>query len=222
MKSVLGRKIGMTQIFDEKGDVHTVTVVDCAQCIVLQRKTKAKDGYSAIQLGLGEVKKATKAKLGHAKKAGLEKAKKFVREIRIPENLDINAGTVITPDKIFTIGEKISVTGTTIGKGFTGPIKRWNFTLGPSSHGSKNHRVHGAMPVTDRGGRVPKGSKSSGHYGVDQVTITGLSIVDIISDKQVILVSGAIPGPKNGLVVVSNRKAEYDAGKLAIQEVKKE
>lgn len=217
MKSLLGRKVGMTQIFNENGNVQTVTVVECGPCVVLQRKTAEKDGYSAVQLGFLDQKHSNKPSLGRAKKVNREKAAKHVKEVLIPGTLQIEAGTILTPDRVFAVGEKISVTGKTIGKGFAGPIKRWGFKLGAASHGSKNHRVHGAMPASDRGGRIPKGSKSSGQLGTEQVTISGLSIVDIISEKNVVIVSGAIPGPKNGLVVLSNRKAEYDAGKLAAQ-----
>jgi large subunit ribosomal protein L3 len=215
MKSVLGKKIGMTQVFSENGTVTAVTVVECVPSVVLQRKTVEKDGYSAIQLGFVDKKRSNKAELGLAKKAGSEKGKKFVQEIKVPASLEAAVGAQLFVDKVFKIGDKISVTGDTIGKGFSGPHKRWNFSLGPDSHGSKNHRVHGAMPATDRGGRIPRGTKSSGQYGNEQVTIAGLKIIDIISDKHVVLVSGAIPGPKNGLVVISNRKAEYDAGTFA-------
>jgi large subunit ribosomal protein L3 len=213
MKSILGKKIGMTQVFKENGTAETVTVVECGPCVVLQRKTKEKDGYSAIQLGFMDKKRSTKPELGLSKKLKLEKAKRYIKEVIVPGDLQIDAGNEITTN-VFSVGEAVSVTGTSIGKGFQGAIKRHRFTIGPKSHGSKNHRITGTQGAMDRGGRIPLGQKKPGHMGMDQVTISGLKIVDIITEQNVILVSGAIPGPKNGLVVVSNRKAEYDAGKI--------
>jgi len=183
----------------------------------LQAKKKSgKDGYSALQLGFLTKKNAVKAELGAVKKAGQEKASKYVREVRVPDALDIPAGSVLNAS-IFEAGEAVSVTGTSIGKGFQGAIKRHKFTIGPQSHGSKNNRITGSQRFMARGGRIPYGAKMPGHMGADRVTIRGLKIVEVLSDKNVILVSGAIPGPKNGLVVVSNRKAEYDAEKITAQ-----
>jgi len=217
MKSILGRKIGMTQVFGDDGLVQAVTVIECGPCVVLQAKKKSgKDGYSALKLGFLDQKKSDKASLGIAKKAGLEKAKRYVREIRIPDTLDIPAGSVLNAS-IFEAGEAVSVTGTSIGKGFQGAIKRHGFTIGPQSHGSKNNRITGSQRFVAKQGHIPSGAKMPGHMGLDRVTIRGLKIVEVLSDKNVILVSGAIPGPKNGLVVVSNRKAEYDAGKITAQ-----
>ncbi|MDR2428598.1 MAG: 50S ribosomal protein L3 [Candidatus Margulisbacteria bacterium] len=217
MKSLLGRKIGMTQIFTDDGRAQAVTAVECGPCVVLQAKKKTeKDGYAALKLGFLDLKKSGKADLGAAKKIGLEKAKKYIREVRVPETLDIPAGSVLNCD-IFAAGEKISVTGSSIGKGFQGAIKRHGFTIGPRSHGSKNNRITGSQRFMDRGGRIPCGAKMPGQMGNARVTIRGLKVVEVLSDKNVILVSGAIPGPKNGLVVVSNRHAEYDAGKIAVK-----
>ena len=215
MKSLLGRKIGMTQIFTDDGRAQAVTAVECGPCVVLQAKRKTeKDNYSALKLGFLDLKKANKAGLSPAKKIDLDKAKKYVREVRVPDTLDIPAGSVLNCD-IFAAGEKISVTGTSIGKGFQGAIKRHGFTIGPRSHGSKNNRITGSQRFMDRGGRIPCGAKMPGQMGNARVTIRGLKVVEVLSDKNVILVSGAIPGPKNGLVVVSNRHAEYDAEKIA-------
>jgi large subunit ribosomal protein L3 len=221
MKSLLGRKIGMTQIFTDDGRAQAVTAVECGPCVVLQAKKKTKDqtnkdGYSALKLGFLEQKKANKADLGAAKKIGLDKAQRYIREVRVPDTLDIPAGSVLKCD-IFAAGEKVSVTGTSVGKGFQGAIKRHGFTIGPRSHGSKNNRITGSQRFMDRGGRIPCGAKMPGQMGNARVTIRGLKVVEVLSDKNVILVSGAIPGPKNGLVVVSNRHAEYDAGKIAVK-----
>lgn len=217
MKSILGRKIGMTQVFTEDGLAKAVTVIECGPCVVLQAKKKSgKDGYSALKLGFLDKKNADRASMGIAQKAGLEKAKKYVREVRVPETLDIPAGSVLTAD-IFEAGEDISVTGTSIGKGFQGAIKRHGFTIGARSHGSKNNRVTGSQRFLAKQGHIPYGAKMPGRMGTDRVTIRGLKVVEVLNDKNVILVSGAIPGPKNGLVVVSNRKAEYDAGKIVKQ-----
>ncbi|MDR2430775.1 MAG: 50S ribosomal protein L3 [Candidatus Margulisbacteria bacterium] len=214
MKSILGRKIGMTQVFTDDGLAKAVTVIECGPCVVLQAKKKSgKDGYSALQLGFLDKKYARRPELGAAKKAGLGKAKKYVREVRVPDTLDLPAGSILNAS-IFEAGEAVSVTGTSIGKGFQGAIKRHKFTIGPRSHGSKNNRITGSQRFMDRGGRIPYGAKMPGRMGGERVTMRGLKIVEVLSDKNVILVSGAIPGPQNGLVVVSNRQAEYDAGKI--------
>ncbi|GBR75803.1 50S ribosomal protein L3 [Candidatus Termititenax persephonae] len=217
MKSILGRKIGMTQVFTADGLAQAVTVIECGPCVVLQAKKKdGPDGYSALRLGFLDQKQANKADLGSAKKVNLEKAKRYIREVRVPAALDIPAGSVID-SSLFVAGEKVSVSGTSIGKGFQGAIKRHGFTIGPRSHGSKNNRITGSQRFMDRGGRIPSGAKMPGHMGAERVTIRGLKVVEVLPDKNVILVSGAIPGPKNGLVVVSNRHAEYDAGKIAVK-----
>ncbi|MDR1997344.1 MAG: 50S ribosomal protein L3 [Candidatus Margulisbacteria bacterium] len=218
MKSILGRKIGMTQVFTDDGLAQAVTVIECGPCVVLQAKKKTgKDGYAALKLGFLSRKNAVKAALGVAKKAGQEKAPQYIREVRVPDALDLPAGSVLNA-AIFAAGEEVAVTGTSIGKGFQGAIKRHRFTIGPRSHGSKNNRITGSQRFMDRGGRIPFGAKMPGHMGTERVTIRGLKVVEVLSDKNVILVSGAIPGPKNGLVVVSNRKAEYDAGKIAVKQ----
>ena len=203
MKAILGKKIGMTQIFKEDGTVVPVTVVECGPCIVLQRKTEKTDGYSAIQVGFGAKKKqnTNKPEQGIAKKANTEVVSRYVREFRVANDFAAEVGTYLKAD-MFAVGDKVSVTGTSIGKGFQGAIKRHGFTLGPQSHGSKNNRITGTQGAMDRGGRIPTGQKKPGHMGLDQVTISGLKIVEVMTDKNVVLISGAIPGPKNGLVVV--------------------
>ena len=210
MKAILGVKIGMTQVYQEDGATQVVTAVQCGPCTVLQCKTQEQDGYSALQLGFLERAKASKPRLGHMKASGLEKASRYIKEVRLESDSALKVGDSLAAD-IFEIGEDVWVTGTSIGKGFQGAIKRWNFSKGPQSHGSKNNRISGAMGAMDRGGMVPKGKKKAGHMGREQVTIRGLKIVDVLKAENVLLVSGAIPGPKNGLVVISNPKAEYAA-----------
>lgn len=203
MKTILGKKIGMTQVFKEDGTAVAVTVVECGPCVVLQRKTEDKDGYSAIQVGFGakKARNTNKSEQGRAKKANTEVVPQYVREIRVAKDYAAEVGSVLKAD-IFAAGDDVAVTGTTIGKGFQGAIKRHGFTLGPQSHGSKNNRITGTQGAMDRGGRIPTGQKKPGHMGLDQVTIRGLKIVEVLTDKNVVLISGAIPGPKNGLVVV--------------------
>jgi len=203
MKTILGKKIGMTQVFKEDGTAVAVTVVECGPCVVLQRKTEEKDGYSAIQIGFGAKKaqNTNKAEKGIAKKANTEVVPRYVREIRVAKDYAAEVGSVLKAD-MFAAGDAVAVTGTMIGKGFQGAIKRHGFTLGPQSHGSKNNRITGTQGAMDRGGRIPTGQKKPGHMGLDQVTIRGLKIIEVLTDKNVVLISGAIPGPKNGLVVV--------------------
>ncbi len=215
MKAIVGKKLGMTRIFNDDGSLVPVTVVEAGPCVVLQRKTVQKDGYSALQVGFGAKKeqRANKAELGHAKKAGLTAANKYVVEFVVPEELKVNAGAVIKPT-IFDKGEKVSVTGTSIGKGFQGTTKRWGFTIGQMTHGSKTHRGPGTLGPGTGKSNVFKGKKLPGHMGNKKVTIAGLEIVDILEDKNVLLISGAIPGPKNGYVIIKTKEADFSADKI--------
>ena len=202
MKGILGRKIGMTQVFAESGKLIPVTVVEVEKNVVTQIKTKENDGYEAIQLGFGNKREklATKASAGHTAKAKTT-PKRFFREIK---GVDINSyslGQEISAD-IFTPGEMVDVTGTTKGKGFQGVIKRHGQSRGPMGHGSHYHRRPGSMG-TMRPMRVFKGKALPGHMGVNTVTIQNLEIVQIDLENNVILVKGNIPGPKKGLVVIT-------------------
>lgn len=223
MKAIVGKKLGMTRIFNDDGSMVPVTVVEAGPCIVLQRKTVQKDGYSAIQVGFGAKKenKSNKSELGHVKKAGINNASKYVVEFTVPEDLNVNAGSVIKPT-IFDKGEKVSVTGTSIGKGFQGTVKRWGFAIGPLSHGSKTHRGPGTLGPGTGKSNVFKGKKLPGHMGNKKVTIAGLEIVDILEDKNVLLISGAIPGPKNGYVIIKTKGAEFSIDKIEVSELAKE
>ena len=203
MKGILGRKIGMTQVFDQDGKLTPVTVVEVSANVVTQIKTKANDGYDAIQLGFDtkREKLATKASAGHTAKANTT-PKRFFKEIRGVNVEDYTLGQEITAD-IFTRGEVIDVTGTSKGKGFQGVIKRHGQHRGPMGHGSHYHRRPGSMG-TMRPMRVFKGKKLPGHMGVQTVTIQNLEIVAVDVENNVILVKGNIPGPKKGLVIIKS------------------
>ena len=203
MKGILGRKIGMTQVFDQDGKLTPVTVVEVTPNVVTQVKTKANDGYDAIQLGFDtkREKLATKASAGHTAKANTT-PKRFFKEIRGVNVEDYTLGQEITAD-IFTRGEVIDVTGTSKGKGFQGVIKRHGQHRGPMGHGSHYHRRPGSMG-TMRPMRVFKGKKLPGHMGVNTVTIQILEIVAVDIENNVILVKGNIPGPKKGLVIIKS------------------
>ena len=202
-KALLGKKLGMTQIFDKNGKVIPVTVIEAGPCTVVQIKTKDADGYEAVQLGFGEVKanKVTKPKAGHFKKANVE-PKKHLREFRL-EEISYNVGDELKAD-IFTAGEAVDITGTTKGKGFQGVIKRHGQSRGPMGHGSMYHRRPGSMGPTSTPGRVFKGKRLPGHMGMEQVTIQNLEIVSVDLDKNVILVKGSVPGNKGAILKIKD------------------
>ncbi len=201
-KAIIGKKIGMTQIFDEKGLVIPVTVIEAGPCIVAQVKTTETDGYNAIQLGYGDVKenRINRPEKGHFTKAKLA-LKKHLREFRVSEIADIAVGNEIKAD-VFEAGDKIDVQGTTKGKGFQGVIKRHGQSRGPMGHGSMYHRRPGSMGSTSTPGRVFKGKKLPGHMGVQTVTIQNLDIVKVDLDKNVILVKGSVPGAKGAILKI--------------------
>ena len=203
-KGIIGRKIGMTQIFDEKGNVVPVTVIEAGPCVVSQVKTIETDGYNAVQLGFGEVaeKKINKPEKGHFAKANLE-PKKHLREFRLDSVENYKVGDEVKAD-IFAAGEKIDVQGTTKGKGFQGVIKRHGQHRGPMGHGSMYHRRPGSMGATSTPGRVFKGKKLPGHMGRTTVTIQNLDVVRVDMDKNVILVKGSVPGPKGAILKVKS------------------
>ena len=201
MKAIIGTKIGMTQIFDEKGNVIPVTAIQAGPCVVAQVKEIETDGYNAIQLGFGEVKEKhmNKPEKGHFAKAGIEN-KKHLREFRV-DSIDVKVGDEVKAD-VFQAGEKIDVQGTTKGKGFQGVIKRHGQSRGPMGHGSMYHRRPGSMGPTSTPGRVFKGKKLPGHMGVQTVTIQNLDVVRVDTDKNVILVKGSVPGAKGSLLKI--------------------
>ena len=201
MKAIIGTKIGMTQIFDEKGNVIPVTAIQAGPCVVAQVKDTETDGYNAIQLGFGEVKEKhmNKPEKGHFAKAGISN-KKHLREFRV-DSIDVKVGDEVKAD-VFQAGEKIDVQGTTKGKGFQGVIKRHGQSRGPMGHGSMYHRRPGSMGPTSTPGRVFKGKKLPGHMGVQTVTIQNLDVVRVDIDKNVILVKGSVPGARGSLLKI--------------------
>ena len=205
-KAILGRKLGMTQIFTEEGRVVPVTVVESGNNFVLQNKTDETDGYNAVQIGFGDVKEknVTKPRKGHFEKAGV-KAVRFIREMRLSAPSEYNVGDTIGVD-IFAAGDLVDVVGTSKGKGFAGGIKRHNFARGPMGHGSKSHREPGSTGamISGPGGRVLKGKKLPGRMGGERVTVQRLTIVRVDTDRNLILIKGAIPGPKKGFVVIKD------------------
>ena len=203
MKTIIGRKVGMTQIFDENGYVIPVTAIEAGPCVVAQVKSEETDGYNAIQLGFGEVKDKhiNKPEKGHFAKSKLT-AKKHLREFRV-DSVDVKVGDEVKAD-VFTAGDKIDVQGTTKGKGFQGVIKRHGQSRGPMGHGSMYHRRPGSMGPTSTPGRVFKGKKLPGHMGVNTVTIQNLVIVKVDKDKNAILVKGSVPGNKGSILKIND------------------
>jgi len=214
-KAILGRKLGMTQIFTEEGRVVPVTVVESGNNFVLQNKTDETDGYNAVQIGFGEVKEknVNKPLKGHFEKAGV-KAVRFIREMRLSAPSEYNVGDTIGVD-IFAAGDLVDVVGTSKGKGFAGGIKRHNFARGPMGHGSKSHREPGSTGamISGPGGRVLKGKKLPGRMGGERVTVQRLTVVRVDADRNLILIKGAIPGPKKGFVVIKDTVKPAKAAK---------
>ena len=203
MKAIIGKKIGMTQIFDEKGTVIPVTAIQAGPCVVAQVKTVETDGYNAVQLGFGEIKDKhiNKPEAGHFKKAGITN-KKHLREFRV-NSIDVAVGDEVKVD-VFAAGEKIDVQGTTKGKGFQGVIKRHGQSRGPMGHGSMYHRRPGSMGPTSTPGRVFKGKKLPGHMGRVTITIQNLDVVRVDMDKNVILLKGSVPGAKGSILKIKS------------------
>lgn len=203
-KAIIGKKIGMTQIFDGNGKIVPVTVIEAGPCFVIQKKTVEKDGYDAIQVGFGDIKEklVNKPKKGHFAKAGVS-LKRFVKEFRMENAAEYSVGQEIKAD-VFTVGEKVDVSGVSKGKGFQGTIKRWNGHRGPMSHGSKFHRSVGSMGGSSDPSRTFKNKKLPGHMGNVNTTVLNLEVVKIMPEKNVILIKGGVPGPNKGTVVIRN------------------
>ena len=201
MKGILGKKLGMTQIFTEEGIVVPVTVVEAGPNVVTQVKTVEKDGYNAIQVGFEDAKEKSlnKPQKGHLAAANV--LKKHLKEFRVDAVEEFTVGQEIKAD-LFAAGEKIDVTGTSNGKGLQGPIKRHGQSRGPESHGSRYHRRPGSMGACSFPGRVFKNKKLAGHMGSVKVTVQNLEVVRVDADKNLILVKGAIPGPKGSMVTI--------------------
>lgn len=203
MKGILGKKLGMTQVFGEDGTAIPVTVIHAGPCSVLQKKEAETDGYESVQLGFGDKKehRANRPEAGHAKKAG-STPKSFVREIRGMNPADYELGQEVKAD-LFNTGEWVDITATSKGKGFAGAIKRHNQARGPMSHGSHYHRGPGSLGAVDPA-RVFKGQKLPGRMGSDKVTIQNLQVVKVDPEKNLLLIKGSIPGPKNSYVVIQS------------------
>ena len=203
-KAIIGKKLGMTQIFDEKGNVIPVTIIEAGPCVVAQKKTAEKDGYDAVQLGFVDAKEKhlTKAEKGHFAKAGVAN-KRHLKEFRLADCSAVNVGDVITADT-FAAGDKVDVTGMTKGHGFSGCVKRWNQHKLQATHGvGPIHRQPGSMGVIDPA-RIFKNKHMPGQYGNEQVTVQNLKVVKIDSEKNLIAFKGAVPGAKDGIVFIRN------------------
>lgn len=217
-KAIIGKKVGMTQIFDESGKVIPVTVIEAGPCVVTQKKTLEQDGYVSVQLGFENVKesKLTKPEAGHLKKAGVE-AKKHLKEFKLDASAEMNVGDVIKADT-FAAGDKVDVVGTSKGHGYQGVVKRWNAGRTPMTHGGGPvHRHAGSMGSSSDPSRIFKGKIGAGQMGVEQVTIQNLDVVKVDSELNMLVIRGAIPGPKGGLVFVkstvkNNKIKRGDAG----------
>ncbi|MDE7389788.1 MAG: 50S ribosomal protein L3 [Lachnospiraceae bacterium] len=204
-KAIIGKKIGMTQIFDEKGNVVPVTVVEAGPCVVSMKKTVENDGYAAVQLGFGDLKphKVNKPMAGHFAKNNVA-PKRTLREFRFENTDAYNVGDVVKAD-VFAAGDKIDVTGTSKGKGYAGVIKRWNFQRLKETHGSGPVARHGgSIGACSDPSRVWKGKKMAGHLGAEKVTVQNLAIVKVDAENNLIAIKGAIPGPNGGTVVIKD------------------
>ena len=205
IKGIIGKKIGMTQLFDEKGNVIPVTVIEAGPCTVAQKKTVDTDGYDAIQLGFLEVaeKKLTGAEIGHLKKNGLS-MKRHLKEFRLADISGYNVGDTVAAD-IFAAGEKVDITGVTKGRGYTGAVKRWGHHILQMTHGTGPiHRQVGSMGANSTPSRVFKNKKMAGQYGNEQVTVLNLDVVRVDAEKNLIAVKGAVPGARGGIVFLRN------------------
>lgn len=208
-KAILAKKIGMTQVFDEKGELVPVTVLEAGPCVVVQKKTLENDGYSAVQVGFLEARQNVRGNyyVNQPKKGHFDKVKvtpkKFIREFKLEDADNYEIGAEIKAD-MFEAGDKVDITGTSKGKGFQGAIKRHNQHRGPMSHGSKYHRGLGSLSSGTTPGRVKKGKKMPGHMGNERVTVQNLTIVRTDAEKNLILVKGAVPGPKGTLLTIKN------------------
>ena len=213
---ILGKKIGMTQIFDQEGDVVPITVIEAGPCCVLQVKTMDKDGYAAIQVGFQEKKenRTTKPLMGHFKKA-LTKPRAFIREFRTDKPQEYKLGHEILVD-IFTTGDCVDVIGTSIGKGFQGGVKRYHWRGGPESHGSMHHRQPGSIGASSDPSRTYKGQKLPGRMGNARVTVQNLEVIKIDKDNNILAIRGSVPGPKGRLLII--RKAKKKA--RVVQKIK--
>ena len=202
VNALIGKKLGMSQLFSPDGESTPVTVIQAGPCTITQIKSVENDGYNALQLGFGEKKPqgTTKPLLGHLKKCG-KGPFKVIKEVRVNDVADFELGQEISAE-IFQIGELVHVMGRSKGKGFAGTVKRWNFSIGPRSHGGMNKRPPGSIGCSATPSRVIKGRKMPGQMGNREVTVKGLKVVDVRPEENIILIKGAVPGARNGVVVI--------------------
>jgi large subunit ribosomal protein L3 len=223
VNAILGKKLGMTQVFAENGNVVPATVLKAGPCIVIQRKTAAKDGYEAVQLGLVELpgpRRMPKALEGHFKKAGANPTR-FLREVRLTSGESgVKAGDKVLVDE-FVVDERVDVVGVSKGRGFAGFHKRHHFGGGGGSHGSMFHRAPGSIGASAFPSRVLKGMKAAGHMGNARVTVRNLRVVRILADDNALIVEGAVPGPNGAYVVVAKAKAPHRKAAAQVAKVDK-
>ena len=203
INAIYGKKLGMTQVFSEDDELIPVTVIEAKPNVICQLNSKEKDGYNAVQLGFGEIKenKVNQPMAGHFKKQGVQ-PKRYLREVRVEDSAEHKVGEEVTVN-ILAEAKKVNVTGTSIGKGFAGVVRRYNFGGGPGGHGSHFHRAPGSVGMCATPSRVLKNMRMAGHYGQDTVTVRNLDIVRIDEEQNLILVRGGVPGSKNSLVRVA-------------------
>jgi large subunit ribosomal protein L3 len=204
-KAIIGKKVGMTQIFDDKGKVVPVTVIEAGPCVVVQKKTEDKDGYNAVQIGFQDEKekKLTKPETGHLKKAGTP-LKKHLKEFKLTNSVSMNVGDELKAN-VFAEGDKVDITGVSKGKGYAGVIKRWGAHRTPTTHGGGPiHRHPGSMGSNTDPSRVFKGKIGAGHLGAEQITVQNLDVVKVDAELNLLAVRGAVPGPKGGIVYIKN------------------
>lgn len=202
MGSLVGKKIGMTQVFDEGGNMVPVTLIEAGPCIVTQLRTKARDGYDALQVGFGHAKKISKPVKGHLKETNA----RYLRELEVEKPEDFKIGQEIKVG-IFQPGDKVAVSGVSIGKGFAGTVKRHHHHRGPMAHGSKSHRIPGSIGAGTTPGRVYKGRGMPGRMGNEMITVKNLKVVNIDADKNLIMLKGATPGKKGNLLMIRRLSA---------------
>jgi large subunit ribosomal protein L3 len=205
-KAIIGRKLGMTQMFDDQGALEAVTAIEAGPCFVVQKKTKGKDGYDAVQLGFGEMKRCNSPEKGHLKAAGREL--RYLNEFRLDDTGLFEVGQSLDAS-LFEKGERVDVIGVSKGKGFAGGVKRYHFSGGPKTHGqSDRHRAPGSVGGTTSPGRVYKGTRMAGHMGNARVTVRNLEVLQADSNRNLILVKGAVPGAVGGVVLISRKSAK--------------
>lgn len=214
VEGILGKKIGMTQLFSDAGEIIPVTVIKAGPCRVVQKKIKEKDGYNAIQLGFEEKReeRVNKPLRGHFKRHN-SPCYYFLKEFKVDDLENYQPGQEITLKEVFKVGDLVDVSGTTKGRGFAGVMKRWNFRGGPGSHGSMFNRAPGSIGASSDPSRVFKGHKLPGHYGVERVTVQNLEVIRIEPEEDILMVKGSVPGARNGLLEIRKARKKIDYGK---------